>query len=105
MRNAYPASWTWWNLRTGWTNKWKNGNPDDGEKFFGSSTFLVWLTDGWHFWQMIYLNCLMIGFWLLPFEGRQWFWVLAFIIGFKIVFEIFYTYLLKPILRKLKLKQ
>ncbi len=31
-----------------WVNKWKNGDPKQGEKFFGSSTFLVWTTDGWH---------------------------------------------------------
>ena len=31
-----------------WRNKWKNGDPNQGEKFFGSSTFLVWTTDAWH---------------------------------------------------------
>lgn len=31
-----------------WRNKWKHGNPKYGERFFLSSTILVFLTDGWH---------------------------------------------------------
>lgn len=31
-----------------WKNKWKNGDKSQGEKFFGSSSFLVWTTDAWH---------------------------------------------------------
>lgn len=31
-----------------WKNKWKNGKKELGEAFLGSSTFFVWLTDGWH---------------------------------------------------------
>jgi hypothetical protein len=48
-----------WNPELSWTNKWKNGDPAQGEKFFGSSTFLVSLTDGWHLFKS-----LMITFWL-----------------------------------------
>ena len=35
-----------------WRNKWKNGDPAQGERFFGSSTFLVWTTDGYHMSRM-----------------------------------------------------
>lgn len=35
-----------------WTRKWKNGDPEQGEAFFGSSTFLVFLTDGEHLFQL-----------------------------------------------------
>lgn len=36
------------NPELSWKNKWRNGNKIEGEKFIGSSTFLVWTTDGWH---------------------------------------------------------
>lgn len=31
-----------------WRNKYKNGDPAQGERFFGSTTFLVWTTDLYH---------------------------------------------------------
>lgn len=37
-----------WNPKLSWKNKWKNGKKEEGEKFFLSSTILVFLTDGWH---------------------------------------------------------
>lgn len=39
----------WWNPNISWKNKYKNNDPTQGPKFFGSTTFLVWLTDAWHF--------------------------------------------------------
>jgi hypothetical protein len=44
-----------WDNRLAWRNKWKNGNPNDGERFLGSSTFLVMLMDGWHVVKAIWL--------------------------------------------------
>ena len=43
--NANPQ---FWNPQLSWENKWRNGNKIEGEKFIGSSTFLVWTTDGWY---------------------------------------------------------
>ena len=37
-----------WDKHKSWKNKWKGGVAANGEKFFGSSTFLVWITDAWH---------------------------------------------------------
>ncbi len=42
-----------WNPQLSWKNKWRNGNKIEGEKFIGSSTFLVWTTDGWHMLKAI----------------------------------------------------
>lgn len=39
---------SFWDNSLAWRNKWKNGNPTEGEKFFGSSTIFVVLMDGWH---------------------------------------------------------
>lgn len=49
------------NPLTSASNKWKNGDNKQGEKFLGSSTFLVWLTDGWHFCKTCMLLCFAIS--------------------------------------------
>lgn len=42
-------------------NKWKNSDPKQGEKFFGSSTFLVWTTDLWHACKALMILALVLG--------------------------------------------
>lgn len=37
-----------WDPKTSWKNKYKNGDYTQGPRFFGSTTFLVWMTDGYH---------------------------------------------------------
>ena len=34
-------------------NKWKDGDPRKGEKFFGSSRWFVSLTDAWHLFNLV----------------------------------------------------
>jgi hypothetical protein len=43
----------WWNWFISGGNKWKNGDIKQGEKFFGSSTFLSWLTDAFHMFKAL----------------------------------------------------
>lgn len=45
-----PDSWDrqWWDAGVSWTNKYRGGSPANGEKFFGSTTFLAWTTDAKH---------------------------------------------------------
>jgi hypothetical protein len=47
-----------WNPVVSWRNKWKNGDPRQGERFLGSSTVFVFLTDAWHLSQFFFLNSL-----------------------------------------------
>lgn len=52
-----------------WTNKYKNHDHTQGPAFYGSATFLVWLTDGWHLMQSLFIWCSIIGMaWLI------WWW-------------------------------
>jgi len=44
-------SW-FWSPDLSWRRKYKDGNPLYGEKFWGSTTFLVFLTDGWHLMKL-----------------------------------------------------
>ena len=39
---------SFWDPKISWRNKWKNGDPAQGERFPGSSTIFVFLTDAWH---------------------------------------------------------
>jgi hypothetical protein len=48
---------TFWNPSLSWRNKYKNDDPEQGPKFFGSTTVFVFLTDGWHLVQfLMYLS-------------------------------------------------
>lgn len=58
-----------------WKNKYKDGDPAKGAKFFGSTTFLVWLTDFWHLIKFVKMNLLWVmlavscGMWWMYFAG------------------------------------
>ncbi len=43
--NANPQ---YWNPKISWTNKYKNGDENQGPAYFGSRTFLVATTDAYH---------------------------------------------------------
>ena len=91
------ASWkhqTWLKPSLSWRNKWKNGDKSKGEKFFGASTFLVWLTDFWHLAKMLML--LGIAFAIVFYEPIVAWWIDWFILycAFTVPFEIFYSKIL-----------
>jgi hypothetical protein len=48
LKFHYTGNSTYWNPNLSWTNKWKNGDPLQGERFWQSSRALVWTTDGYH---------------------------------------------------------
>lgn len=44
---------SWWNSKTSWMRKYKNGDARQGPAFFGSTSVFVSLTDGAHFFNMV----------------------------------------------------
>jgi hypothetical protein len=85
----------WINPELSNQNKWKYINGIwSGEKFFGSSTFLVWLTDLWHFCKFLML--LLISFSVVFYTPliNWWLDILIFYCTFTITFEIFYSRIL-----------
>ncbi len=78
---------TWWNPQESWKNKWKNGNKEEGEKYFLSSTLLVSLTDAWHFFGLIrnFSVFVIIGILINPL------YILYYILFFAL-FHILFTY-------------
>jgi hypothetical protein len=51
----------YWNMRNSWMYKWKGNNPVMGERFFGSSTIFVWVTDGWHLVQFFMIKFIFLA--------------------------------------------
>lgn len=79
----------WWDKETGWRNKWKLGQPANGPAFPGSTTVFVWVTDGWHLFQMIFHTC-----WQMAIAIHTDKWLIAFItikVVFSVCFEIIYS--------------
>jgi len=68
--NANPM---FWDAKKSQGNKWKNGNSKNGEKFFLSSTALVWTTDGYHLMRTM-RNVTMITAIVIPIGGKKKNW-------------------------------
>lgn len=76
-----------WNPQQSWKNKWKNGNKEEGEKFFLSSTLLVSLTDAWHLFGLIrnFSIFLALGILISPMSALYY-------IAFILTFDSLFTY-------------
>ena len=87
---------SFWCKSEGWKSKWKNGNPAEGEKFFGSSTFLVFLTDAWHLFDVIRDITLIVSLSIsvLFFTPMYIFIAIAYPIR-QVFFELFYRWINK----------
>lgn len=84
-----------WNPSVSWQNKWSQGDPKFGPKFFGSTTFLVWTTDGWHLmkWlrnRFVELTILFLLLCFLPLEYSLLITIFTSILS-KSLFEIFFN--------------
>jgi len=81
----------WWNPKESWKNKWKNGDPAQGEAFLGSSTVFILFTDAWHFFQFLFLSFLFLA---VVFYAPMVNWVVDFIVYHVVlgmVFELFFA--------------
>jgi hypothetical protein len=65
----------WWNPEVSWENKWKGKNLTK-ERFLGSATIFVFVTDAWHLFKALRstllwatVGCMMYGnmsLWYIP---------------------------------------
>ena len=86
------AKWNgdFWNPETSWQNKYQNGIPAHGPRFFGSTTFLVALTDGWHLAGLFRHASILAAVMLYePFFG--WWDYPGLYLIFTGVFSVFYS--------------
>ena len=83
-----------------WRNKWKNGNPEEGEAYPGSSTVFVLFTDAWHLFQFLMFSCFNLI--ILVLAHRIWklkwyLYILLFVsinFLFGLTFELFFARIL-----------
>lgn len=88
-----------WNPDISWTNKYKNHDPAQGEKFPGSTSVFVWTQDGWHLCKFSKNAFLFTGVVLNPWKKERWYiyalkglsyWVIHKA-GFNIMFHLLKT--------------
>jgi hypothetical protein len=73
FESVFPnADETYWNPEISWQNKYADGTPESGPRYFGSTTFLAWTTDGYHLMRTG--RNLMFGatFFLSPKKEFDW---------------------------------
>lgn len=85
---------SWYNPKESWRLKWKNGDPAQGERFPGSSTVFVFITDFWHFAKWVMLKAIFAAM-ALALYGVWWQRVVAFVVlhaAFSMGFELFFRF-------------
>jgi hypothetical protein len=83
-----------WNPILSWKNKWKNGDPLQGERFWGSSTVFVFVTDAWHLAQFFRINLLFASMIFLPIDNILYTVLIARVL-FSVSFELGFRALVK----------
>lgn len=82
----------WFNPKVSKNNKWRGGNKKNGERFPGSSTIFVLVTDAWHFFQAVRHLCffaaIILYTQLLPY---RWLDFLLLYTVHNVVFELFFS--------------
>ena len=78
-----------WNPVYSSLNKWKDGIKKRGEKFFGSSRFLVALTDAWHQFQLYRDTTFAAAFFLLG-AYSTWYIAIGGYVFSRIIFQFFF---------------
>jgi len=93
FQNWKPKQWI--DPALSWKNKWKNGDPAQGERFLGSSTIFVFVTDFWHFCE--FLMMLAICFAIVFYHPLIFWWtdIIFMFAAYSITFEVFFSKILK----------
>lgn len=82
----------WFDPQLSWRNKWKNGDPKQGDAFPLSSTALVAVTDAWHAAKAIAIFSILLAI-LLPFTlvfKLPWFAWIGILFGMKLLYGVMF---------------
>ena len=100
FENTFPdTDPDYWNPEISWRNKYKNGEPTQGAKHFGSTTFLAWTTDGYHLMRTS--RNLMVGATLFLTPKKDFDWrnmllrVACYTMAYQAGFHLTYTFLFR----------
>ena len=80
-----------WNPEESWKFKYKNNDPDQGERFLGSTTIFVSLTDAWHLFNLIRNFCLVSA---IAVASMNFYFLIGYLI-FIGTFHLFFEYAFK----------
>lgn len=83
--NPFPESKFW--SKDSWRNVYKNGNIEDGERFFLSGSVFSFLCDGWHLMKLIMIESLCIAFAVQYGLLGYLFFRTIYFIGFNIAYK------------------
>ena len=74
---SFARKWKadYWNPDKSWRRKYEKGDPAQGPAFFGSTTFLVFLTDAWHLAKFLQMACFRLS--IVFLLQLQWYWAVA----------------------------
>lgn len=85
----------WINPKISYKNKWNyESGFIKGEKFFGSSTIFVFVTDLWHFAKALMLLLIMLAIVFYQPMFKWYFDIIILYASFTITFELFYSKIL-----------
>lgn len=95
----------WWDAEHSWKLKWKDGDPNKGERFFLSSSLLVFVTDAWHLFKfLLILSVTMSAVFYVPVLNVEILGTdvsyLSDIIMLRLIFGLSFTTTFGPILTK-----
>ncbi len=86
-----------WDPTLSWENKYKEGSMIE-PKFLGSTTYFVFLTDAWHFFQMIMLLSLFIGISLTAYYSGSIIYMIIKVIVLRSFFGLSFSIFFNKIL-------
>lgn len=81
-----------WDPRISWRNKYKNGDPLEGEKFFLSKSLFVGFTDAWHLFKLLRTFFIFAGIYFLFIPCNTKMECLLFIVIARIIFGVSFTF-------------
>jgi hypothetical protein len=97
VKRKLNLSDAYWNPDVSWRNKYAYGDPEKGNKFFLSTTALVWTTDGYHMSRMVRNTAIVAGIAFKIGGGKQkWYMYavdlvtcsIAYSAGFNLSYEL-----------------
>jgi hypothetical protein len=96
---------TFWDPQISWINKYKNNDPTMGEKFLGSTTIFVGLTDAWHLFKLFRNLSIFIGVFFIAIIPSSIIITLIYVLIIRTVFGLSFTLFYKILLNnKIKKK-
>lgn len=84
-----------WDPKISWKNKYEDGNPMKGERFFLSKSLFVGFTDAWHLFKLFRTLTIFAGIYFLFIPCATKYMCLMFVIIARILFGLSFTLFFK----------